>query len=536
MDDKDTTSSTVMLYNPDTLHEHCTLFNVQTGDTRIIDVRGKHAPEGPRSGQAACIRRTVDHDGTSLCTQVWFFAGYKYTTRISGNGLRYLTLRGLKEKPKQLTTQSSTSEEKKEKKGDKALHVKLQLPPVRCRQVTSQPTKVPIQNWNSIQIHESLLVKPEKNDDKKLSDFIDLLLSPQSSSASSTSQQSSTVSSSLSSSSSSISSTSATSVSNSSSSSSSTTTGPGIFMMKPGRIKKLCEKAIALFRNEPTVLELEAPLKIFGDVHGQFADLQRLFWAYDSPHPVTGDLGVFKYLFLGDAVDRGDKSLEVICLLLALKVKYPTRIFLLRGNHEDAELNKRYGFYNECKARIDKQKGDAVWQKFTEVWSWLPIGARVNHRIFCLHGGIGRIRSIQQIAALQRPLEVDKRNLVVLDALWSDPAEDEKVEGIKTSPRGTDFVLFGADVVKRFVKENDIDVIIRSHQCVKEGFEPFAGGHLITVFSATDYEGHHKNCGAFLEVTARGDEILVQPNTYEPSGFTAHWLATEESKNAMRTQ
>lgn len=76
-----------------------------------------------------------------------------------------------------------------------------------------------------------------------------------------------------------------------------------------------------------------APVKIFGDLHGQFGDLMRLFEEYGTPS-TSGDITYIDYLFLGDYVDRGAHSLETICLLLALKIEHPSYVHLIRGNHE----------------------------------------------------------------------------------------------------------------------------------------------------------------------------------------------------------
>lgn len=76
-----------------------------------------------------------------------------------------------------------------------------------------------------------------------------------------------------------------------------------------------------------------APVKIFGDLHGQFGDLMRLFEEYGTPS-TAGDITYIDYLFLGDYVDRGAHSLETICLLLALKIENPKAVHLIRGNHE----------------------------------------------------------------------------------------------------------------------------------------------------------------------------------------------------------
>ncbi|XP_018650808.1 putative protein phosphatase-1 [Schistosoma mansoni] len=146
--------------------------------------------------------------------------------------------------------------------------------------------------------------------------------------------------------------------------------------LSEAEIRGLALKSREIFLRQPILLELEAPLKICGDIHGQYYDLLRLFEYGGFPPDAN-------YLFLGDYVDRGKQSLETICLLLAYKIKYPENFFLLRGNHECASINRIYGFYDECKRRYNIK----LWKTFTDCFNCLPIVAIVDEKIFCCHGG-----------------------------------------------------------------------------------------------------------------------------------------------------
>ena len=106
----------------------------------------------------------------------------------------------------------------------------------------------------------------------------------------------------------------------------------------------------------------QAPIKIFGDIHGQFSDLLRIFKEYGMP-TLAGDLALTDYLFLGDYVDRGSFSLEVLCLLCALKIQRPDNIFMIRGNHEIRSTNRIYGFYDECVTRFGKEDGESIYDR-----------------------------------------------------------------------------------------------------------------------------------------------------------------------------
>ena len=134
----------------------------------------------------------------------------------------------------------------------------------------------------------------------------------------------------------------------------------------------------------------------------------RFFDLWGTPDE-SGDIEYYDYLFLGDYVDRGNHSLETICLLMALKIRFPEKIHLLRGNHEDRFINTAFGFAEECSNRLgeDPAEADSCFNKINDFFDMLPLCAVIEDRIVCLHGGIGStLVNFEQIEAIRRPLEV----------------------------------------------------------------------------------------------------------------------------------
>ncbi|GAB2274540.1 Serine/threonine-protein phosphatase bsl3 [Dionaea muscipula] len=285
------------------------------------------------------------------------------------------------------------------------------------------------------------------------------------------------------------------------------------FFLDCGEIAELCDSAERIFSSEPSVLQLRAPIKIFGDLHGQFGDLMRLFDEYGAPS-TAGDIAYIDYLFLGDYVDRGQHSLETIILLLALKVEYPINVHLIRGNHEAADINALFGFRIECIERMGERDGIWAWHRINRLFNSLPLAALIEKKIICMHGGIGRsINHVEQIENIQRPITMEAGSIVLMDLLWSDPTENDSVEGLRPNARGPGLVTFGPDRVMEFCNNNDLQLIVRAHECVMDGFERFAQGHLITLFSATNYCGTANNAGAILVL---GRDLVVVPKLIHP--------------------
>jgi len=188
--------------------------------------------------------------------------------------------------------------------------------------------------------------------------------------------------------------------------------------------------------DESNVQRVDAPVTVCGDIHGQFHDLLELF-------RVGGDVPRTNYLFMGDYVDRGYYSVETLLLLLCLKVRYPDRITLIRGNHESRQITQVYGFYDEC---LRKYGSVNVWRLCTDLFDYLSLGALVEGSLFCVHGGLSpAVASLDVVRALNRKQEVPHDG-PMCDLLWSDP---EEIDGWGLSPRGAGY-LFGGDVVAQF--------------------------------------------------------------------------------------
>ncbi|KAH9858173.1 phosphoprotein phosphatase PPZ [Lenzites betulinus] len=269
--------------------------------------------------------------------------------------------------------------------------------------------------------------------------------------------------------------------------------------LKNAEIVAICQAAREVFLSQPTLIELSPPVKIVGDVHGQYSDLIRLFEMCGFPPAAN-------YLFLGDYVDRGKQSLETILLLLCYKIKYPENFFLLRGNHECANVTRVYGFYDECKRRCNLK----TWKTFIDVFNCLPIAAIVASKIFCVHGGLSpSLHSMDEIKRIQRPTDVPDYGLLN-DLLWSDPS-DTAVDW-EDNERGVSY-CFGKAVINDFLVRYDMDLICRAHMVVEDGYEFWNDRTLVTVFSAPNYCGEFDNYGACMSVS---EELLCAFELLKP--------------------
>ncbi|XBW34896.1 hypothetical protein QEN19_000460 [Hanseniaspora menglaensis] len=260
------------------------------------------------------------------------------------------------------------------------------------------------------------------------------------------------------------------------------------FPFEKWEIQLICSKAREVFLSQPSLLNLKAPIKVVGDVHGQFNDLLRIL-------KLSGDPSKTGYLFLGDYVDRGKQSLETILLLLLYKIKFPQTFFMLRGNHESSQVTKIYGFYDECKRRCGTSK---VWKYFVDCFNCLPFAGIINDKIFCVHGGISPyLQDIKQIEKILRPTDIPQEGLLT-DLLWSDP-EKNLLDWQPNSDRGVS-CYFSKKNVSQFCKKFQFELIIRGHMVVEDGYEFFGKKRLVTIFSAPNYCGEFNNWGAVMDV------------------------------------
>jgi serine/threonine-protein phosphatase PP1 catalytic subunit len=286
-------------------------------------------------------------------------------------------------------------------------------------------------------------------------------------------------------------------------------------------IRWLIIKAKVIFMEQPVFIELESPINICGDTHGQFYDLLRLFDCGGEPPKAN-------YLFLGDYVDRGKNSIETISLLLAYKIRYKENFFLLRGNHESENINKIYGFFDECKRRYSVK----LWKLFSDCFNSLPIAALINDKIICMHGGLSPdLQTLEQLKKIVRPTEIPDDGLLC-DLLWSDP--DKMCNGWGENERGVS-VTFSPQIVEEFLEKHDLDLVCRAHQVVENGYEFFANRQLVTLFSAPNYCGEFDNSGALLVIDSElSCSFLVLKPITKSKGFGANRPMTPPRKNANK--
>jgi serine/threonine-protein phosphatase 2B catalytic subunit len=246
--------------------------------------------------------------------------------------------------------------------------------------------------------------------------------------------------------------------------------------------------AIEILKGEPNVLQLAGPITVCGDVHGQFFDLLNIF------QNLGGDPDSTQYLFLGDYVDRGSFSTEIVLSLLARKILRPCSIWLLRGNHECSYLTTYFNFRSECLHKYD----EATYELFLRAFDCLPLAAVVNGEFLCVHGGLSPfIRTVEDIQTINRFRDPPQRG-PMCDLLWADPMEEDEEElcpdalFLHNDLRGCSYVFTHAAACD-FLQRNHLSAMIRAHEAQEDGYRmyrkvPSTGmPSTICVFSAPNY-------------------------------------------------
>ncbi|XP_009131724.1 uncharacterized protein LOC103856368 [Brassica rapa] len=252
----------------------------------------------------------------------------------------------------------------------------------------------------------------------------------------------------------------------------------------------------------PTLVDIHVDdgkcVMVCGDIHGQFYDLCNIFDKEGFPCQEK------QYLFNGDFVDRGSFSVETILTLFALKCACPLWIHLARGNHESRSLNEVHGFEKEVMSKLN----ESVMDMISDAFCCLPLAHVLNGKIIVLHGGLFSRDGVTltDIKSINRFCQPPKRGLM-RDLLWSDPQDSP---GRSRSTRGEGIICFGRDVTESFLRDNNLDLLVRSHELKYKGYEITHNGKLITVFSAPNYCDRENNKGAFIVFKAPQMEPDIQ--------------------------
>jgi len=270
-----------------------------------------------------------------------------------------------------------------------------------------------------------------------------------------------------------------------------------------------------IMKNEGNVLFLSDPLTVVGDIHGQFYDTIKIL-------EVGGNPETTKYLFLGDFVDRGSFSIEVLILLYALKSTFPDTVFLLRGNHECRQMTSFFNFRQECLYKYDQE----LYDIFMDSFDLMPLACVINGKFFALHGGISpELKSIDDLKKADRFKEPPKQGLMC-DILWADPVDNE--EGIcenvfrSNDVRGCSY-FYGSEAVNKFLEANGLLSVIRAHEAQIDGYKMhrWAGSSdfplVITIFSAPNYCDVYNNKGAVIKF--ENNTLNIQQYNYTPHPY-----------------
>ena len=269
-------------------------------------------------------------------------------------------------------------------------------------------------------------------------------------------------------------------------------------------LREICEQMKRFYYSQPNVAVVRSPVTVVGDLHGHFFDLLELF-------RVSGFVPDTNYVFLGNYVDFGKFSLHTISLLFALKLRFPDRVTLLRGNHESRTVSHIYGLYGECQRHYASAE---PWRNLTEAFDYLPLAALIDDTRLALHGGVScpALETVDQIRVIPRFSEPRPKS-ALYDVLWSQPSE--QLAGCARDPK-TFTAAFGGDVLARFLHANGLAALVRGHHLCLNGYQEFWGGKLVSLWGAPDFCERIGNTAAVLEIdgkSARYNEYVAAPRS-----------------------
>lgn len=282
-------------------------------------------------------------------------------------------------------------------------------------------------------------------------------------------------------------------------------------------LNKVISEMKAMFKSEDRMVNVTSPLYVFGDIHGNFHDLryyERELW------PNGPAKAKVSFIFLGDLVDRGHHSLEVVLYLFCCKLMSRKNTFvLIRGNHELRAIQQAFTFHRECVEKLGPSLGAQIWANINKCFDSMPVAALIDQHIFCCHGGIPMSsQSIKDVYNVPCPLsDPENQSPLAWELMWNDPLTNsvfgEMAELLRlqsgsrafsalkgflpNNKRGTAY-YFSETAALKFMEVNNLSHVIRAHECLPTGYTLHSNQKLITVFSSSKYCGGNNDAACVL--------------------------------------
>jgi serine/threonine-protein phosphatase PP1 catalytic subunit len=277
-----------------------------------------------------------------------------------------------------------------------------------------------------------------------------------------------------------------------------------ISKIKFDNVREILIRARRILEEENLLLDFKAKksykdIYVIGDIHGNYDSLNKIIELIKNKDPEI-------VIFLGDLVDRGPKQFECLLIVLILKILFPFKYYLIKGNHETLEMNQYYGFFQEFISRFNDS---SKFNEILNIYNCLPICALIKKSILCVHGGIPQ--DIEILNMLKGKKGKDFRKIFninekgIYQLLWNDPKSE--IEGFSNSFRGPGIKFFGIKAFENFIEHNNLKYVIRAHECFPEGYRWFFNNRLLSIFSSANYRGCYSPNPASYAII-RNDDII----------------------------